>query len=200
MVGPVRQTTSDTPLTFWLKVTGPALGLLSYRSHETGIHLSVARCCSHSALAPLSSPPNLLPQQPTLLSMLTRSSNFSQIFSLSRQGRTRVQLPARWIGTAHGTGLTPPVALSFTEVPKPSPQEARSQPIVILHGLFGSKQNWKALSKAMASRLNTRVFAVVRKSASVFRLPPWIIDPLPTAMVSEQTHRLRAIAIRMSTY
>ncbi|KAG0200673.1 hypothetical protein BGX28_006330 [Mortierella sp. GBA30] len=29
-----------------------------------------------------------------------------------------------------------------------------------MHGLFGSKQNWKALSKAMASRLNTRVVTV----------------------------------------
>ncbi|KAG0248641.1 hypothetical protein BG011_010045 [Mortierella polycephala] len=54
-----------------------------------------------------------------------------------------------------------PVTLSFTDIPKPSPQEqARSQPVVILHGLFGSKQNWKALSKAIAARLNTRVFSV----------------------------------------
>ncbi|KAG0047347.1 hypothetical protein BGZ83_007571, partial [Gryganskiella cystojenkinii] len=29
-----------------------------------------------------------------------------------------------------------------------------------MHGLFGSKQNWKALSKAMATRLNTRVITL----------------------------------------
>ncbi|KAG0283220.1 hypothetical protein BGZ96_012414, partial [Linnemannia gamsii] len=57
--------------------------------------------------------------------------------------------------------LTPPVSLSFTDTPKPSPQEqAKAQPIVVMHGLFGSKQNWKALSKAMAQRLNTRVLTV----------------------------------------
>ncbi|KAF9987691.1 hypothetical protein BGZ65_002321 [Modicella reniformis] len=64
------------------------------------------------------------------------------------------------MATSHPPELTPPVALSFTQVPKPSSQQSLSQPIVILHGLFGSKQNWKALSKAMASRLNTQVFAL----------------------------------------
>ncbi|KAF9898998.1 hypothetical protein BX616_003381 [Lobosporangium transversale] len=59
------------------------------------------------------------------------------------------------------TNLSSPVTLSFADVPKPVPQEAaKSQPIVILHGLFGSKQNWKSLSKAMASRLNTQVIAL----------------------------------------
>ncbi|KAF9404425.1 hypothetical protein BGZ94_004190 [Podila epigama] len=50
------------------------------------------------------------------------------------------------------------VALSFTSVPKPQfAKPALCQPIVIMHGLFGSKQNWKALSKALATRLNTDV-------------------------------------------
>ncbi|KAG0237780.1 Alpha/Beta hydrolase protein [Mortierella sp. GBAus27b] len=93
--------------------------------------------------------------------MLARPSVSAALFRpLSLQGRTCLQAPVRWIATTHAARLTPPVPLSFTEVPKPSPQEALSQPIVILHGLFGSKQNWKALSKAMASRLNTRVFAL----------------------------------------
>ncbi|KAG0270808.1 hypothetical protein BGZ95_001508, partial [Linnemannia exigua] len=57
--------------------------------------------------------------------------------------------------------LSSPVSLSFADTPKPSPkEEAKSQPIVVMHGLFGSKQNWKALSKAMAHRLNTRVLTV----------------------------------------
>ncbi|KAF9924633.1 hypothetical protein FBU30_005429 [Linnemannia zychae] len=65
------------------------------------------------------------------------------------------------MATTSATKLVSPVTLSFTEVPKPSPQEqAKSQPIVVMHGLFGSKQNWKALSKAMAHRLNTRVLTV----------------------------------------
>ncbi|KAG0233166.1 hypothetical protein BGW42_007644 [Actinomortierella wolfii] len=53
------------------------------------------------------------------------------------------------------------VKLSFNAAPQPHPsQPAKSKPIVVLHGLFGSKQNWKALSKAMASRLNTSVYAL----------------------------------------
>jgi len=97
--------------------------------------------------------------------MLTRSSIsvLSHLRTFPLQGRIHPQLSVRSIATARASELTSPVPLSFTEVPKPSPQAALSQPVVILHGLFGSKQNWKALSKAMASRLNTRVFAVVMK-------------------------------------
>ncbi|KAJ3105939.1 hypothetical protein HDU97_007285 [Phlyctochytrium planicorne] len=37
---------------------------------------------------------------------------------------------------------------------------ASNIPLVILHGLFGSKQNWRSLSKALAQRLESRVIAV----------------------------------------
>ncbi|CAG8766234.1 323_t:CDS:2, partial [Dentiscutata heterogama] len=33
-------------------------------------------------------------------------------------------------------------------------------PLIILHGLFGSKQNWRSLAKVFAQRLNTRVFTL----------------------------------------
>lgn len=39
---------------------------------------------------------------------------------------------------------------------------ARSGPVVILHGLYGSKQNWRSLAKAMANRLERDVHALVR--------------------------------------
>lgn len=35
-----------------------------------------------------------------------------------------------------------------------------NRPLVILHGLFGSKQNWRSLSKSMATRLETLVYSV----------------------------------------
>ncbi|KAF9901757.1 hypothetical protein EC991_005731 [Linnemannia zychae] len=78
------------------------------------------------------------------------------------QPTSAASIVARSMATTASTGkLTPPVSLSFTDTPQPSPQEqAKSQPIVVMHGLFGSKQNWKALSKAMAQRLNTRVLTV----------------------------------------
>ncbi|CAG8555836.1 3083_t:CDS:10 [Ambispora leptoticha] len=50
-----------------------------------------------------------------------------------------------------------PVKLEFLEYEPPrlhAPHE--SPPLVILHGLFGSKQNWKSLAKAFAQRLNTK--------------------------------------------
>ncbi|KAF9113879.1 hypothetical protein BGX27_000635 [Mortierella sp. AM989] len=74
----------------------------------------------------------------------------------------RAQWSTRYLATSTTSPkLLSPVTLAYKENPKPSPQkEARSQPIVILHGLFGSKQNWGALSKALATRLNTRVFAL----------------------------------------
>lgn len=83
-----------------------------------------------------------------------------QITLLHQLPRQFMPILTRSIATSTGK-LTHPVSLSFTDTPKPSPQEhPRSQPIVVMHGLFGSKQNWKALSKAMAHRLNTRVITL----------------------------------------
>ncbi|KAF8983084.1 hypothetical protein BGZ46_010903, partial [Entomortierella lignicola] len=94
--------------------------------------------------------------------MLTRSATslFQRTTFLNSQFK-RAQWSTRYLATASTSNPLSPVALAFKENPKPSPQnEAKSQPIVILHGLFGSKQNWGSLSKSIASRLNTRVFTV----------------------------------------
>ncbi|KAF9169344.1 hypothetical protein BGX21_010146 [Mortierella sp. AD011] len=87
-------------------------------------------------------------------------SLFRRSHSLPYNYLARAQWSTRCLATTCNTSLSP-VALAYKESPKPLPQnDSKSQPIVILHGLFGSKQNWGALSKAMASRLNTQVFAV----------------------------------------
>jgi pimeloyl-ACP methyl ester carboxylesterase len=41
-----------------------------------------------------------------------------------------------------------------------NPPNATSKPLFIVHGLFGSKQNWRSLSKALSQRLGTSVYAV----------------------------------------
>ncbi|CAI2184787.1 455_t:CDS:2 [Funneliformis geosporum] len=52
--------------------------------------------------------------------------------------------------------------LSLTQYGPPNIHEKSQSPnLIILHGLFGSKQNWKSLAKTFAQRLNTHVFTLV---------------------------------------
>ncbi|RIA98367.1 Alpha/Beta hydrolase protein [Glomus cerebriforme] len=53
------------------------------------------------------------------------------------------------------------VKLSYTQYDSPKLYEPHKSPyLIILHGLFGSKQNWKSLAKTLAQRLNTHVFTL----------------------------------------
>jgi hypothetical protein len=95
--------------------------------------------------------------------------------------------------------LTAPVSLSFTDTPKPSPQEqAKAQPIVVMHGLFGSKQNWKALSKAMAHRLNTRVLTVVCVLLSSVSVYLCVVAHSETIVLSSFNYSLFADSLPLS--
>ncbi|KAH6934564.1 hypothetical protein HPB50_025429 [Hyalomma asiaticum] len=51
------------------------------------------------------------------------------------------------------------VTLSFASYESTQAEDQRS-PIIILHGLFGSKNNWKSLSKAMVNAMKRKVFAL----------------------------------------
>ncbi|KAI5480944.1 alpha/beta hydrolase [Pseudohyphozyma bogoriensis] len=42
----------------------------------------------------------------------------------------------------------------------PAPPESQNTPLLILHGLYGSRQNWRSLAKALHKNLNTEVVAV----------------------------------------
>lgn len=53
------------------------------------------------------------------------------------------------------------VPLSFN---KYSMKSSTEPPILICHGLFGSKQNWSSLSKALSSRLSRDVYSIVKFS------------------------------------
>ncbi|KAI0775269.1 alpha/beta-hydrolase [Trametes elegans] len=52
-----------------------------------------------------------------------------------------------------------PIELHFDTVAPPDGNETRN-PLVILHGLFGTKRNWGSLSKAFAKDLNRPVYAL----------------------------------------
>jgi len=43
-------------------------------------------------------------------------------------------------------------------------KNASAGPVVVLHGLYGSKQNWRGLAKAMAIQLNRDISTLVRSA------------------------------------
>ena len=54
-----------------------------------------------------------------------------------------------------------PVLLSSEKHAAPSSSSSQA-PVVVLHGLFGSKQNWRSLAKGMAQRLERDIITLVR--------------------------------------
>ncbi|XP_054918491.2 sn-1-specific diacylglycerol lipase ABHD11-like isoform X2 [Dermacentor andersoni] len=70
------------------------------------------------------------------------------------------------------------VSLSYASYESTQAEDQRS-PIIILHGLFGSKNNWKSLSKAMIN-------ATKRKPSMVERLV--VVDVSPITMPSIVMH------------
>lgn len=57
------------------------------------------------------------------------------------------------------------IPLSYSHSPPPQSGHTSSNtphlpPLVILHGLFGSKQNWSSLSKSLSKQLDTDVYAL----------------------------------------
>lgn len=55
---------------------------------------------------------------------------------------------------------TTPVPLSYDKYPAQTRATSKA-PLLIAHGLFGSKQNWRSLGKALSSRLGRDVYALV---------------------------------------
>ncbi|KAJ1300080.1 hypothetical protein OPQ81_002562 [Rhizoctonia solani] len=51
-----------------------------------------------------------------------------------------------------------PIDLAFEKVDPPEPKS--KSPVLIVHGLYGSKQNWRSLSKAFARNLGRPVYTV----------------------------------------
>ena len=56
-----------------------------------------------------------------------------------------------------------PVKLAYESQLPVAGQSSSKAPLVVLHGLYGSKQNWRSLAKGMASKLGREVFTLVRK-------------------------------------
>lgn len=54
-----------------------------------------------------------------------------------------------------------PVELQSDHYTPAKPREDGAGPLVVLHGLYGSKQNWRSLAKGMATRLGREVHTLV---------------------------------------
>ncbi|KAH8387237.1 hypothetical protein KR093_005746, partial [Drosophila rubida] len=52
-----------------------------------------------------------------------------------------------------------PIAMSFELFVTPN-TDVRKSPLIIMHGLFGSKQNWRSVGRAIARETNRRVYTV----------------------------------------
>lgn len=71
------------------------------------------------------------------------------------------------------------VKLDHDKFPSDSSSQSNA-PIVICHGLFGSKQNWKSLARAFSKRLSTDVYTLVSAILIFvfqiyFAVYPWVI-------------------------
>ncbi|GAA5982466.1 hypothetical protein JCM10908_006659 [Rhodotorula pacifica] len=65
-------------------------------------------------------------------------------------------------GTAprRGYALHTPEPVPLSSEKQASPSSSSQPPVVVLHGLFGSKQNWRSLAKGMAKRLDRDVITL----------------------------------------
>ncbi|XP_060663093.1 protein ABHD11 [Drosophila nasuta] len=52
-----------------------------------------------------------------------------------------------------------PIAMAYEMFETPN-TDTNKPPLMIMHGLFGSKQNWRSVGRAIASKTNRRVFTV----------------------------------------
>jgi len=75
--------------------------------------------------------------------------------------RRSLRLPSIRRGYATSWDGQSVVELAFDHHPAPSAGTTKGN-LVILHGLYGSKQNWRSLSKALAQQTERDVFAIVR--------------------------------------
>lgn len=77
----------------------------------------------------------------------------SLVKQMSKIGRS---IPCRNIHTSSHS--LAPVPLTYTSYS--SPEHDRNSPLIIVHGLFGQKQNWNSVGKALHKKLEAPIYAV----------------------------------------
>ncbi|KAG2183493.1 hypothetical protein INT43_006499 [Umbelopsis isabellina] len=81
---------------------------------------------------------------------------------LRNAGKVVATKAGPWLTLSQRTFATQHHEVVDLDYTKFSPDNAKSSkpPLVICHGLFGSKQNWKSLARAFTKRLNTDVYTL----------------------------------------
>ena len=62
------------------------------------------------------------------------------------------------------TSKTLPLSFTKYDIPTKDKLISRKQPLIICHGLFGSKQNWRSLAKSISLQCNCEVYTIVSKT------------------------------------
>ena len=91
--------------------------------------------------------------------MLIAQTRAAPRFQMLRLTRPRVAAQ-RCRYCAHRSLSTPTKTVKLAYNLHEPPQPTDASPLVILHGLFGSKSNWQSLSKAFARDLSRKVYAL----------------------------------------
>lgn len=79
-----------------------------------------------------------------------------------------------------------PVQLSSEKHAAPS--SSSQAPVIVLHGLFGSKQNWRSLAKGMAQRLDRDIITLVRLLCFCHGCGECIDNPRPPPVQDLRNH------------
>ncbi|OJT03359.1 Abhydrolase domain-containing protein C22H12.03 [Trametes pubescens] len=89
-----------------------------------------------------------------------------------------------------------PIELHFDKVVPPDGNETQN-PLVILHGLFGTKRNWGSLSKAFAKEINRPVYALdLRNHGTSPHAEPHTYSAMATDVLNFcRTHSLTNISL-----
>ncbi|BGP46256.1 hypothetical protein JCM10450v2_002096 [Rhodotorula kratochvilovae] len=119
--------------------------------------LSTSRAAPSEKAPPQARPSSAsLPPVAPLSAACGRADASSSAPTSSSAAAAEPELPS-----ARRTLATAPEAVSLAfEKQAPAGTTASGAPLVVLHGLYGSKQNWRSLAKGMAARLARDVFTL----------------------------------------
>ncbi|SPP78387.1 protein ABHD11 [Drosophila guanche] len=90
--------------------------------------------------------------------LLSKTLRFLQICRLNGKCPATSRAPPLW-GATQRLYASSPIDMSF-ELFEGQTSDPSQAPLITMHGLFGSKQNWRGISKALVQRTNRKIYTV----------------------------------------